>query len=209
MNKDQEILRAAEEEFFDRGYDATSTAVIARKAGVTHAMINYYFRSKQNLFLKIIEKTTKDFSEAIKAAIENSCDFKQMTIDTACVVYDKFTENRSLPFFVLDLVRTRPDLLRLYVDSDNTPYMKIVETQSMRLEKEISEGKVEQCTMLELLDTILILTTSPFLHVRIFEKLFDMTPEQVDEYLDERKKEMIALLNSRYFSPKPKDLQEK
>ena len=49
MTKEEEILKAAEEEFFKNGYDATSTATIARNTGVTHAMVNYYFRTKERL----------------------------------------------------------------------------------------------------------------------------------------------------------------
>ena len=61
MTKEQEILSAASEEFFEKGYDGTSTAVIAQKAGVTHAMVNYYFRTKEQLFLRILDSAVYDF----------------------------------------------------------------------------------------------------------------------------------------------------
>ena len=66
MTKEQEILNAAEEEFFRNGYDATSTAVIAKRAGVTHAMVNYYFRSKE----EILEYVTKEFGYDISETLD-------------------------------------------------------------------------------------------------------------------------------------------
>ena len=75
MTKEQEILLAASEEFFEKGYDGTSTAVIARKAGVTHAMVNYYFRTKEQLFLKILDDMVYDFVQGLKPIMHGEGDF--------------------------------------------------------------------------------------------------------------------------------------
>ncbi|MBQ2779515.1 MAG: helix-turn-helix transcriptional regulator, partial [Bacteroidaceae bacterium] len=44
QSKEQQILAAAEQEFLTRGYDGARTTSIAQAAGVTHAMLHYYFR---------------------------------------------------------------------------------------------------------------------------------------------------------------------
>lgn len=48
------ILAAAEGEFLDKGFDGARTTTIAARAGVTHAMLHYYFRTKGQLFERII-----------------------------------------------------------------------------------------------------------------------------------------------------------
>ena len=45
MNKEEEILKAAEAEFLEKGFAASRTVEIARRAGVTHAMLHYYFQN--------------------------------------------------------------------------------------------------------------------------------------------------------------------
>ena len=40
------ILQAAEKEFLEKGYAGARTTAIAEAAGVTHAMLHYYFRTK-------------------------------------------------------------------------------------------------------------------------------------------------------------------
>lgn len=49
------ILVAARREFDKRGVDAVSLRTIARKAGTTIGMIYYYFPTKDELFLAVIE----------------------------------------------------------------------------------------------------------------------------------------------------------
>ena len=50
QNKEQQILAAAEQEFLTKGFDGARTTTIAKAAGVTHAMLHYYFRTKEQLF---------------------------------------------------------------------------------------------------------------------------------------------------------------
>lgn len=44
------ILREALAAFHDRGYSGVSVRAVARAAGVDHALVHYYFRTKEGLF---------------------------------------------------------------------------------------------------------------------------------------------------------------
>ena len=44
------IIRAATQEFADRGYEAASLRAIARRAGVDSALVHHYFENKADLF---------------------------------------------------------------------------------------------------------------------------------------------------------------
>lgn len=48
--KKSDIVRAASEEFAERGYDAASLRAIAHRAGVDPALVHYYFDDKADLF---------------------------------------------------------------------------------------------------------------------------------------------------------------
>ena len=45
QKREQAILEAAEREFLKKGFDGARTTSIAAAAGVTHAMLHYYFRT--------------------------------------------------------------------------------------------------------------------------------------------------------------------
>lgn len=53
------LLDAAEETFSELGYRATTTSAIARRAGVTKALIHYYFRSKDGLYRAMLERISE------------------------------------------------------------------------------------------------------------------------------------------------------
>jgi AcrR family transcriptional regulator len=52
----EQLLNAAIESFSDAGISATSLRVIADKAGVTPALVNYYFGNKQKLIEAVFEE---------------------------------------------------------------------------------------------------------------------------------------------------------
>jgi AcrR family transcriptional regulator len=49
------IIRAATEEFAERGYEAASLRAIARRAGVDSALVHHYFEDKADLFTATLE----------------------------------------------------------------------------------------------------------------------------------------------------------
>jgi AcrR family transcriptional regulator len=51
LNTEQIILEAAEAEFLEKGYDSAKTVAIAKRAGVSHSTLHYYFRTKNNCFV--------------------------------------------------------------------------------------------------------------------------------------------------------------
>ncbi|WP_017937962.1 TetR/AcrR family transcriptional regulator [Zestomonas thermotolerans] len=51
----QLILRAASEEFAEKGFAATKTSDIAAKAGLPKPNVYYYFKSKENLYREVLE----------------------------------------------------------------------------------------------------------------------------------------------------------
>lgn len=51
--KEQIILEAALYEFAENGYTGASTRLIAKRAGVAHGLMYYYFKDKKTLFLHL------------------------------------------------------------------------------------------------------------------------------------------------------------
>ena len=64
------ILDAAEREFADRGFDATSLNEIAAGAGVSRATPSYFFGSKEGLYVAVLERVFGERQQAARAAFE-------------------------------------------------------------------------------------------------------------------------------------------
>lgn len=71
-NREQVILKAAEREFLARGYDGTKTTAIAEAAGVTHALLHYYFRTKEKLYERVFEDAISQLERSLTEAFSVS-----------------------------------------------------------------------------------------------------------------------------------------
>lgn len=70
VDKKANILDAAEKLFSQLGYEATSTRQIAKEAGANMAMINYYFGSKEGVFMDIMSQRIAGFSSQLNSIKE-------------------------------------------------------------------------------------------------------------------------------------------
>ena len=198
MTKEQEILLAAEDEFLKNGYDATSTAVIAKNAGVTHAMVNYYYRTKGQLFIKVLDRCTVELLEKIKSIMKADGDFVELAADTAASLFDSFMEKRKLPFLLLDIARTHPEFLTHYREMIGDVCYESISKHSAYLGKSIVEGKVAECTMQDVFDTVISLAIAPFLNVPMLENVLGMSNGRIDSYLSSHRAEMLRTIRARY-----------
>ncbi|MBQ6953569.1 MAG: TetR/AcrR family transcriptional regulator, partial [Bacteroidales bacterium] len=62
-SKREDVLVAAEEVFLKKGLEGARTAEIAQKAGVTHAVLHYWFNTKEDLFNVVLQRKMEDFRE--------------------------------------------------------------------------------------------------------------------------------------------------
>lgn len=198
MTKEEEILSAAEEEFFRNGYDACSTANIARRAGVTHAMVNYYFRTKEKLFMQILDNHVYDLLGSLKPLMQADGDVAGVAADAAAVIFDRMNRDRILPFLLSDISRTHPEFLFKYRETLSTTCSQSLVLHRQRLQESIADGQVQECTMGDIYNTVLTLATAPFVAVPLLRNVAGFSEAQIEEYLAARRREMIRIINAGY-----------
>jgi len=66
IDKKDHILDVAERVFSELGYDGASTRTISGEAGVNMAMLNYYFGSKEGLFLAVFNRKIISFQNLLQ-----------------------------------------------------------------------------------------------------------------------------------------------
>jgi TetR/AcrR family transcriptional regulator len=66
IDKKDHILDVAERIFSAMGFDGASTRLISGEAGVNMAMLNYYFGSKEGLFLAIFDRKITSFQNLLQ-----------------------------------------------------------------------------------------------------------------------------------------------
>ena len=100
-NTEQIILEAAEKLFLDKGYAATKTTEIAQEAGINHAMLHYYFRTKENLFNKIFENKVQYFLSSFTSAFNQDLPFLEKIKLSVENHFDFIGTNPKIPMFIM------------------------------------------------------------------------------------------------------------
>ena len=88
-DKKDHILDVAERVFSDYGFDGASTRMISGEAGVNMAMLNYYFGSKEGLFLAIFERKISSFQTLLQNI---GADGSMTSWDKLAMCIDKYVD---------------------------------------------------------------------------------------------------------------------
>lgn len=70
-DRKQRLIDAASKLFAERGFDAVSVREVTEAAGVTSAMVSYYFKDKQGLQRAVLEAGLDHLLEAITGIVEH------------------------------------------------------------------------------------------------------------------------------------------
>lgn len=109
-NKEQEILAAAEREFLNKGYDGARTTSIAQAAGVTHAMLHYYFHTKEQLFDRILDEKMQLMGQTLLSAFGRpGLPLAERVRNGIECHFDFVAAHAALPRFVINEIFSRPE----------------------------------------------------------------------------------------------------
>ncbi len=110
MDTEEKIKKAAREVFKQKGFAGTRTRDIAAVAGVNPALLNYYFRSKKELFNVVMKDLVMDFANDVRPDIKDkSKGFKESVVEVLNKVTDLYLEEPDLVIFLLTEIREMPE----------------------------------------------------------------------------------------------------
>lgn len=163
-NTEQQILEAAEEEFLIKGYDGARTTSIAEKAGVTHAMLHYYFRTKEQLFERIVAKISAIVVQTIIVAMGDPQKPVMDRIKSGIAShFDLIASHPLLPRFFLNEIVLRPERYHL-LHADLKQKLTALYTQlQMDLDRAAARGEMEAIDVRMLLVSVVSLNVFPFI----------------------------------------------
>ena len=70
----EKIIDTAEESFAEHGYGNTKMLDVAQKAGVNHALIHYYFSTKEHLYETVVNRLFEKWRDQIRSFDWTSAD---------------------------------------------------------------------------------------------------------------------------------------
>ena len=196
INKEELILKAAEHEFLTKGFDGARTTSIAESAGVTHALLHYYFRTKKQLFERILEDKLSLLSTSIKDVLGNpSLPYEERLRDGISAHFDLFAANPDLPRFFISEVLSNEEYLGYIRERIKNIVSPITIELQQTLDAAAERGEIEHVDVRMLILDILSLNLFVFIGMPIAEHVFNVNDRH--EFLEQRKRENIEIIMRR------------
>ncbi|MBW8769863.1 MAG: TetR family transcriptional regulator [Gemmatimonadetes bacterium] len=111
------ILDAAHVVFTRRGTAGARMAEIAREAGVNHALVHYYFRTKQRLAEAVFRRAAGQLFPAMLAVFASDLPIEEKVRRIVSAQVDMLLENRYLPGYLLAELNHYPERAELLLSS--------------------------------------------------------------------------------------------
>ncbi len=186
MNSEERIKAAARKVFHQKGYAGTRTRYIAEEAGINHAMVNYYFRSKEKLFGIVMLETMTFFFKGVSTILNNENTSLEEKIEQVVANYiDLLLEEPELPTFMFNEVRTNPEPFVA-----NTPILQALEHSVLARQyaEAVAQGRITEPNLIHTVLNVISLVIFPFIAQPIFTALSRTDKEAYKTLMLERKK---------------------
>lgn len=191
-NTEELILLSAEKEFLEKGYSGAKTTAIAEAAGVTHAMLHYYFRTKDKLFEKIIADKMAKLGEILFGVLSNRDLTLRENIELGVSShFDFLAANPTLPRFIFNELYCNPQRLETMKNSILAMASQTIGNLQQVIDENAALGRCRRVNAAMLLLDIVSLNIFPFVAEPIINVVAGCVFESKDDFLERRKRENV------------------
>ena len=177
---EEKIFTAATDVFEKKGLAAARMQDIADKAGINKALLHYYFRTKDKLFLAVFDKLADKMFRKFASIFERDMPFEEKITYFFKEHMTFLQKNPRLPMFILAEINRNPKLIELFLTKVNLNSIK------ERIAGDIA-GKLPEEAVPHLLVTIISLSVFPIAAKPILEGILRTGGINYNDFIEERK----------------------
>jgi AcrR family transcriptional regulator len=189
------IFQTALKEFSKEGFGGARVERIAKNAGVNKAMIFYYFSSKQNLYQELLNhvmsKIFGQVSELISRETNAEFFFEKMT-----EVYIIFLSKHQdfIRMIALDMIQNPGNINRLLKTFFESRFESGPGLLFEKVRDWYEKGEITESDPLQFIINILSLNIFVFIGKPIFEAIFNVKIDEIDDFYQNRIKSVVNIL---------------
>ncbi len=191
------ILDAAHAVFMRRGTAGARMTEIAREAGVNHALVHYYFRSKQRLAEAVFRRAIGQFFPAMIGVLASDAPLEDKVRMVAAAQIDMLLNNRYLPGYLLAELNHYPERAEqlLSTMSGTTPAnvrARLFGTLGKQLEDAARSGLLREIRPQEFVLNLVSMVVYPFAARPLVMAIIGMDDATFTAAMEARKAEIPA-----------------
>lgn len=191
MTTEDRIKKTALTLFLEKGFERTSIRDIALKAKINIALLNYYFRSKENLFNSIFSTLLEKYTPTLNGILGSSLPIEEKIHLYVEEYIDILLENPKLTYFVLSVLHRNPDKItqmKIFQSLYNTGDF------SKQFAEEVRKGNIKDVDPTQFFINMLSLITFPFTIKQVIMEKNHMNEDTFKQFMHQRKQVITDML---------------
>lgn len=182
------IKRTAKKLFFEDGKFNATTQEIADAAGVNRTLINYYFRSRDNLFNLIFEDAVKSEEELRETILDSEMPFKQKI---EAYIEESIRQAIEYPYLETYIVSKINEGVFYKGEKE---WDSFFERFFKELRDEIKKGNIEKMEPIQFVLNLASLISFPLAVRPLFQTTMKISDEDFDRIISERKEIIMKMV---------------
>lgn len=190
------ILCAAEKVFISKGFAAARTTTIAEMAGVTHAMLHYYFRTKENLFERVVAEKIDSVARTFIIPFDHyGKNIDECIREGMARHFDFVRRNPQFPKFMISEVIGNEKLMGMLKVKIMQTAGSVISQLQNKIDEESEKGRCRKVDAFGLMIDIISLNIFPVLIAPVLYSSNDGdTSSAVNEFFESRKQTNIDII---------------
>ena len=177
---EEKIKDAARRVFMAKGFDGCSSREIANEAGMNVALVNYYFRSKSQLFQLIFQAALEDFMLSLMDIFETNMPLENKVRIFIEREFDFLARHPEMPVFIMSEIRRE--------DNCTIQDMKLVDriaatgvfAEALKAQE---EGRMRKVDLISVMILMMGNCQFPYLAAPLIRGMHDMTEDDYAQQL--------------------------
>lgn len=181
-NTEAQIKDAAMRVFIREGFDGARMQHIADEAGISKAMLHYYFKSKENLFDKVFADCVIDMIPAMEAIATADIPFVDKIKLLVRKSMEQYQQAPELNMFIFRELSQNFERLRSHIEKIHN-FRIVIDKMTEAYADAVAKGEVKSFSPHHLLWYINSLVDYLFISRPFFQTFMGLDDEQMNQFL--------------------------
>ena len=191
VQTEEHIKETAKKVFFQKGLLNATTQQIADEAGVNRALIHYYFRSRDQLFKKVLEEAVGETRDKVDSIFASDESFKSKISKYLDVFIDRNAKYPYIQNFIITEIMQDPEKLKEHFSRKRIHLMKHIVPP---LKKEIENGGMQPVDPEHFIVNMMSMCSYPLIAKPVIQTMFAYDDKAYKNFLKERKQVIYKVL---------------
>lgn len=199
LTTEEKIRQAAKKVFMLKGFSGCSSREIAKEAGMNVALLNYYFRSKSQLFKLIFDAAMEEFMQSMIQVFSSDLSLQEKLRIFIAGEYDFLSKHPDMPNFIINEINREKDVAldhrAMLVKFQETGIFEECESAQKR-------GEMRDVSMIGIILLVLSNSHYPVMAKDLMNNLFDLDERAYRQELQNHKETVTKMLLEFLFPTK-------